>query len=147
MTPILLDANVLIALLWARHQHHDAAQRWFAGTGRRAWATCAQTELAFVRITSNPAFSPEAVRPAQAREVLEANLSHPGHRRFIDRWGVATVLEPFARHLQGHQQLADAYLLGLAQRHHGRLASFDEGLRSLSGDARLDRALELVPTD
>jgi uncharacterized protein len=36
---VLLDANVLIALLVEDHVHHDAVENWFAGiseTSRRA---------------------------------------------------------------------------------------------------------------
>lgn len=146
MSVFLLDTNVMIALLWARHEHHAAAQRWFQSSGKRAWATCAVTELAFVRILSNPAFSPEAVRPAQAAAVLQASLAHPGHRFWIDRWGAGALLQPFKDHLQGHRQVTDAYVLGLALRREGRLATFDRGVESLVPEPRLARLVERVPT-
>jgi predicted nucleic acid-binding protein len=31
----LLDVNVLVALLIAEHQHHDAAIEWFAAEGHQ----------------------------------------------------------------------------------------------------------------
>jgi toxin-antitoxin system PIN domain toxin len=146
MKGFLLDVNVLIALLWARHEHHAAAQRWFAGASRRGWATCSLTQVAFVRIVSNPAFSPEAVRPGQALSTLEANLRHPAHRMWADRWGFASLAEPFRERLQGHRQATGAYLLGLAMKHGGRLATLDQGVRALvPPGAYLPRLIEQVP--
>lgn len=56
MTAILLDTNVLLALAWPNHQHHGTAQRWFKREAPRGWATCALTQLGFVRLSSNPAY-------------------------------------------------------------------------------------------
>lgn len=146
MKGYLLDVNVLIALLWSRHEHHAAAQRWFADAAGSGWATCTLTQLAFVRILCNPAFSLEAVRPVQALAVLEANLAHPRHEEWHDRWGAVALLQPFARRLVGHQQITDAYLLALAAKHGGRLATFDRGAGILlsAGDPLADR-LEQIP--
>jgi len=47
--------------------------------------------------------------------------------------------------LQGHKQLTDGYLLALAHRRKGVLATFDRGLRTLAGD-EFSSALEIVPT-
>jgi predicted nucleic acid-binding protein len=47
--------------------------------------------------------------------------------------------------LQGYKQLTDAYLLALAHRRKGVLASFDRGLRTLAGDTFAD-AVEIVAT-
>lgn len=148
MKAFLLDVNVLIALLWARHEHHASAQRWFAGAARRGWATCSLTQVAFVRIVANPAFSKEAVRPGQALATLQASLEHASHRFWADRWGFASLVEPFANRLVGHRQVSDAYLLGLALRHGGRLATFDLGMAALlPQERRLAQLLERVPVN
>lgn len=146
MKGCLLDVNALIALLWARHEHHAAVQRWFAGASPGGWATCGLTQLGFVRIVSNPAFSADAVRPAQALAVLRDNLAHPRHEEWADRWGPTSLLEPFAGQLVGHRQVTDAYLLGLAARHEGRLATLDRGVAALapSGGPFAD-LVELIP--
>jgi toxin-antitoxin system PIN domain toxin len=142
----LLDVNVLIALLWPAHDHHDAAHDWFAARGQRSrWATCPLTQMAFVRIVSNPAFSPDALAPADALGVLERNLAHPRHEFWPDDIALVEAVGPVAPRLQGYRQIADAYLLGLALGRRGTLASFDRGLRAL---ARGEQAaeLEVVPT-
>ena len=127
----LLDVNVLIALLWPPHEAHARAQRWFAQNARQGWATCAMTQAGFVRIVSNPIFSRRAVSPRDALEVLNGSLRHPAHHFWAEDIGVTEVLAHFGRRLLGHQQVTDAYLLGLAIRKKGRLATLDASLSSL----------------
>lgn len=146
MRTALLDVNVLIALLWPAHEHFDAAHDWFATrAGRARWATCPLTQLAFVRIVSNPAFSPDALAPAEALGLLERNLVHPAHQFWPDDVSLVESVGPLGSRLQGHRQLSDVYLLGLALKHRGKLASFDGGLRGLAAGDRA-AGLELVPT-
>jgi toxin-antitoxin system PIN domain toxin len=143
---LLLDVNVLIALLWTRHEHHTAAQLWFARASKQGWATCSVTQLGFIRIVTNPAFSPEAIRAGQAGEVLRGNLEHPAHRTWVDRWGTGVLIGPFLPRIVGHRQVTDAYLLGLALHHGGRLATFDHGIeRLLPEESRFARLVERVP--
>ena len=47
--------------------------------------------------------------------------------------------------LQGHKQLTDAYLLAVAHRRKGVLATFDRDLRTLAGD-EFSNSVEVVPT-
>ena len=133
MKTALLDVNVLIALLWPAHEHFDAAHDWFgARAGGARWATCPLTELAFVRIVSNPSFSPDALAPADALTLAPAQPGSPGPRVLAGRRGLPDAVGPLVPRLQGHRQLSDAYLLGLALEHRGTLASFDGGLRALA---------------
>jgi predicted nucleic acid-binding protein len=80
----LLDINILTALLWPTHEHHDVAHRWFGGRADARWATCSLTQLGFVRIVSNPAFSPDALSPMEALALLAENLVHPAHEFWAD---------------------------------------------------------------
>jgi toxin-antitoxin system PIN domain toxin len=141
----LLDVNVLIALLWPPHEAHARAQRWFAQNARHGWATCAMTQSGFVRIVSNPIFSRRAVSPGDALEVLGSNLQHPAHHFWTEDIGVTEALAHFGRRLLGHQQITDAYLLGLAIHKKGRLATFDASLSALLPEqsAARDRVLLL----
>jgi uncharacterized protein len=127
--PFLLDANVLIALAWPAHEFHDGVGRWFALHSRAGWATCPFTEAAFVRVLSNPAFSANALTPRNAVLVLESNVDLPHHQFWPDSIPVADVLKNFER-LTGHRQITDAYLVGLAVRHRGKLATFDKGIQA-----------------
>ena len=145
MRVALLDVNVLIALVWPAHQHHEVAHRWFRSRGGGRWATCPLTELAFVRILSNPAFSPDALAPGEALALLEKNLAHPTRDFWADDVSaVEAVGRPYDR-IEGHRQLTDAYLLSMAWSHKGILASFDAGIRRIVTKEQ-GSALEIIPT-
>lgn len=145
MKQALLDVNVLTAFLWPAHEHHEAAHRWFSARGNARWATCPLTQLGFVRIVSNPAFSRDALAPADAVVLLAENLAHPRHEFWTDDLQVPAAVQGVEERLQGYRQLTDAYLLALASRHKGVLATFDGGVRALADD-RLAAAIEIVPT-
>ena len=140
MAIFLLDANVLIALAWPEHEFHEKAGRWFARHSRNGWATCPFTQSAFVRILSNPAFSADALTPANALRVLESNLDSPTHQFWPDSISVPVALKDFEERLTGHRQTTDAYLLGLAIHHRGKLATLDKGIRAWG----IEEAVELI---
>ncbi|MEP6955795.1 MAG: TA system VapC family ribonuclease toxin [Chthoniobacterales bacterium] len=133
MKPWLLDTNLLVALLWPAHEAHRAAQQWFKAQQRAGWATCPITQSGFVRIVSNPRFSRDAVSPREARARLQENLTSAQHRFLPASLPFAEAVLPFVARLQGHQQVTDAYLLGLALHHRARVATFDRGVGTLAG--------------
>ena len=145
MKTALLDINILTALLWPTHEHHEIAHRWFGGRADAPWATSSLTQLGFVRIVSNPAFSRDALSPVEALALLGENLAHPAHEFWTDSLHVPTAVKGMEARLQGYKQLTDAYLLALAHRRKGVLATFDRGLRTLAGDG-FPGSLEIVPT-
>jgi predicted nucleic acid-binding protein len=57
--------------------------------------------------------------------------SIPQHRFWTEDIEVSEAFAPLGRHLLGHQQITDAYLLGLAIHKKGRLATLDADLPSL----------------
>ena len=131
MTAHLLDVNVLVALMWPAHDGHERAQNWFARHSRTGWATCPFTQAGCVRILSNPSFSSDAVTPQEALKLLRSNLDHPSHLFWPDDLTFAEAVEPMERQLMGHQQVSDAYLLGLAIRRKARLATLDRSVPAL----------------
>jgi len=141
----LLDLNVLAALFWPAHEHNEAAHEWFRARAGARWATCPLTQLGFVRLTSNPAFSRDALSPASALALLASNLRHPLHEFWDESLQVPSAIEGIERSLQGYRQLTDAYLLALAHHRQGVLATFDRGLRDLAGEA-LREAVEVIPS-
>ena len=130
MRAFLLDADVLIALAWPRHEAHVQAGRWFARHSRSGWATCPFTEAAFVRILSNPAFAPEALTPTNGMLALQRNLDLAGHQFWPDDVPLLNAVRSIKTHLVGHRQVTDAYLLGLAIHQRGKLATVDARLAS-----------------
>lgn len=146
MKTALLDLNILTALLWPAHEHHDAAHRWFGARRSGRWATCPLTQLGFVRIVSNPAFSRDALSPGHASALLSENLARTKHEFWPDSLSVSTAVKVIENELQGYRQLTDAYLLALAHKRGGVLATFDTGIRALAGRSRAS-ALELVSSE
>lgn len=134
MKPWLLDTNLLVALLWPAHDSHSSAQEWFGRNYRAGWATCPLTQSGFVRVVSNPAFSRDAVSPLEATERLAENVASAHHRFVPASIAFAEAVTPFTSRLRGHQQVTDAYLLGLSVHHGIRLATFDRGVAVLAGN-------------
>ena len=140
----LLDANVLIALTQAAHVHHAEAHAWLAQRPRRPWATCALTQLAFLRLTSNPLVVGSQVSPAQALQALAAMAAHPQHSYWPETPEPLAMAELSSPALVGHRQMTDAYLLGLAAGKRQCLATLDRGLVAFARAVGLAGHVELV---
>jgi uncharacterized protein len=128
MTTYLADGNVLIALTVVDHVHHRPAVEWF-GRSEPALATCPITQGTLIRFLIRQGHT-----AADASAVLEALRSQEWHTFWPDD-------VPYeAAHLVGvlgHRQVTEAYLVALARHHKGRVATLDEGLAALHGDAVL----------
>ena len=140
----LLDANLLIAMTHASHIHHAEAHTWFAAHAKRRWATCALTQLAFVRLTSNPKVVGSEITPAQALQALATMAAQPQHEYWADAPEPVQMATLQSAALVGHRQVTDAYLLGLAAHKQQRLATLDRGLVSFALAAGLADHVELV---
>ncbi|MBI4304745.1 MAG: VapC toxin family PIN domain ribonuclease, partial [Chloroflexi bacterium] len=73
------------------------------------------------------------------------NLTHPSHEFWAEDLQVPAAIGGMEPGIHGYRQVTDAYLLAVASRYGGVLATFDRGLRALAGE-RLGPALEIVPT-
>ena len=123
----LLDINVLIALLDPDHVFHVRAHDWWKGRSRDGWASCPLTENGVVRIMSNPTYSRAAkFRPGELVEHLEVFVSRSDHEFWPDDLSLRHGTF-FARdRLHSSRSITDAYLLALAVKHKGTLATFDQ---------------------
>ena len=145
MKGYLLDTNLLIALLWPSHERHGLAVKWFTRHRAKGWATCPYTQAGFVRIVSNPAFSRDAVQPSEAIQILSANTAAKDHSLWPDELPLADAVAFAGLRLMGHQQVTDAYLLGLAIRRGGVLATLDQRIAALTEPKSAERrALEMI---
>ena len=121
----LLDVNVLVALFDPNHIHHDLAHDWFSEHGSEGWATCPITEAGFVRVVSNPSYGPEVPRPAVALDLLRRFCESGRHHFWPDGVSLRDASIFTIDAARGHRQLTDVYLLGLARKMGGTLATFD----------------------
>ncbi|MDA8061094.1 MAG: PIN domain-containing protein [Actinomycetota bacterium] len=125
----LLDVNVLVALAWDAHVHHEAAGAWF-DRQNGPWATCPISEVGFVRVSSNPTVLAGAISVDRARSVLRG-LRAVGEHRFLAN-DVSPTDADFPA-LLGHRQVTDALLLAVARRAGLALVTFDTQLAKLAG--------------
>jgi len=122
---VLLDANVLIALLLDDHVHHGAAESWAASQPDQI-ATCPITQGSLIRLVIR-----EGESAGTANALLSALTADSRHEFWADDIPYADVR---MTGVIGHRQVTDAYLAQLARNHHGRLATLDEGLAALHND-------------
>ena len=128
---VLLDANVLIALLVDDHVHHQAAENWFVGMAG-SFATCPITQGSLMRLLIR-----EGQPAAAARAILNGTAADPRHEFWADDISYTDVP---SQGIISHRQVTDAYLAQLARARGTRLATFDQGLAQLHHDVA-----ELVP--
>ena len=124
---LLLDVNALLALAWPNHQFHRTV---VARLDRRPvpyWATCALTQLGFVRLSSNPAIVEVRRTPSQALGVL-AKLVADRRHRYLEPLPALLDVETHFQRLLGHQQVTDAYLVAIAATNDAVLLTLDRRL-------------------
>lgn len=123
MNRLLLDVNVLIALIDPAHERHDASHQWFFGDPDRPWATCPTTENGVIRIVSNPRYpNPQPVWVVM--ESLESLIRQADHERMVE--DVTLLSDDVDRNaLLSSGQVTDSYLALLAYVHKSALATFD----------------------
>lgn len=126
---VLLDSNVLIAMVVADHTHHDVAEDWFTRLAE-PFVTCPITQGALMRLVLRHGGTAD-----QARRVLLGVTGRTGHEFWPDDLGYGAAA---LNGVIGHRQVTDAYLAALARHRGARLATLDQGLAVLHPDvARL----------
>lgn len=127
MTRALLDVNVLLALLDSDHVDHHRARAWLQRDIDAGWASCPITQNGVVRIMSQPRY-PSPVAPSAVTTRLERACATAHHEFWPCDVSLADPTLVDRSRLHGPRQITDAYLLGLAVRHGGRLATFDRSV-------------------
>jgi hypothetical protein len=93
-----------------------------------ALATCPITAFGCIRVLSNPAYLTVEATPAEVTGRLRTLCSTTDHRFYEDSVSPLDVSLFRPTMIGGHRKITDAYLLGLAVRNHGRLATFDRSI-------------------
>jgi toxin-antitoxin system PIN domain toxin len=140
----LLDVNVLVALFDPAHLNHDEAHDWFGAGHHQGWATCPLTQNGCIRVLSSPAYPTVEALPTEVASRLERLCRGRDHTFWPDS---ISLLDPSLFRLNliaGAQQITDAYLLGLAVRHQGRLVTFDKRIPQRAVVGAAPRHLEIL---
>jgi predicted nucleic acid-binding protein len=123
----LLDVNTLLALGYAGHTHHARVEQWLHllqtdDVTEIKLATCAITELGFVRIASGKAGMSGDLDTAKAElHQLKALKTFV----FLDD---ALGVDRLPDWVRKSAQTTDGHLLELAAAHRARLATLDTGI-------------------
>lgn len=125
---LLLDVNVLVALVDPKHVHHDLAHAWFERTGAADFATCPLTENGLLRVVGHPRYPHGAGSPAMVAPLLAGIRALPGHHFWPDIISLVDSEFVDPTRLTSSGQLTDVYLLALAVANSGSLATFDRRL-------------------
>jgi predicted nucleic acid-binding protein len=98
-------------------------------------------------VSSNPQIIRDAVAPREALALLQEITAVAHHQFWPDDLSITDDAVPTAL-MMGHRQVSDAYLLGLAIRHNGRLVTLDRSIESLllPNSAQL-QFLDILPPD
>uniref|UniRef100_E6QKC3 PIN domain-containing protein n=1 Tax=mine drainage metagenome TaxID=410659 RepID=E6QKC3_9ZZZZ len=124
----LLDVNVVIALIDPVHNFHDAAHEWLSSIGHAAWATCPVTENGVLRIVGHPRYRNSPRNLGAIFQAVSDLCALPGHVFWPDDISILDEKWINAGNLLTSSQVTDSYLLALAIRNGGRLATFDRRL-------------------
>lgn len=125
----LLDANILIALATPEHSLNGRAAAWFR-KGHR-FATCPITQGALFRFHLRAGVEATA---ESAKLLLESISSLPRHEFWPDD---VSYLDIPNTGIAGHRQVTDAYLVLLARKHGGSLATMDGALAAVHAGTTL----------
>ena len=132
----LVDVNVLVALMHARHVHSAAAVRWLAGLeDSGAVAICRVSQMGVLRILTNPSAMKDEVKSASEfwagwdRLIVDERFALVGEPAGLqDAWRTLTAGLP-----KGKPAETDCYLAAFAIAGGHSLVSFDRGLRRFEG--------------
>jgi predicted nucleic acid-binding protein len=118
----LLDVNALVALGFSRHEFHDRVAAWLNAEQFPPLATCAITELGFVRVLAQaPAYGFTVV---QARSLLlRLKKSKIVTLTFLADDHDISYLPPWVK---TPKQTTDGHLLELAKANLAVLATLDD---------------------
>lgn len=139
----LFDVNVLIALFDPDHVHHDRAHGWWKVHRQDGWATCPLTQNGFVRVISQAAY-PQPVTTSRAIELLATAIEDGRHAFWPDDLSLLDAKRFDRDKILGPKQLTDIYLLGLATKQRGRLATFDGAIRFAAVTGASERNLVVI---
>jgi predicted nucleic acid-binding protein len=138
----LPEVNVLFALSSSQHIGFRPATKWLQDLAGSRFFLCPVTEAGLVRLVASPHVGGQSL--IRAMEFLRSvrALDNCAHVPVMDSW--LDLIEPFISRLQGHNQVTDAMLLGLAIQNDLVLVTLDRGFEMMAGEQFKANVLTLV---
>jgi toxin-antitoxin system PIN domain toxin len=125
----LPDVNVWLAASWARHSGHDAARTWMESE-EEDLAFCRVSQMAFLRLLTNPAVTREdALSRRRAWEVFDSLMADPRVQYLSEPHGLEALWVAFSkRDDRSHLVWTDDYLAAFAHAADAEFITFDRAL-------------------
>lgn len=117
----LLDVNALMGLGFQGHAFHGAVEAWVHSLGRADLATCAITELGFVRVLAQIPDYEISVETAREMLISLKASSRVSFTFIADDLGI----DRLPSWVKQAKQTTDGHLASLAKSHGGVLATLD----------------------
>jgi predicted nucleic acid-binding protein len=117
----LLDVNALMGLGFSKHVFHNRVESWLGSMDRIDLATCAITELGFVRILAQLPDHEITVESAQEMLALLKTTSRASFTFLVDDVGI----DQLPKWVKNPKQTTDGHLVALAKAHGAMLATLD----------------------
>jgi len=131
----LADANVWLALAFSDHVHHGDAQKWFDAQADGGCAFCRVTQMALLRLLTNPKIMGRFVQSQESAWKAFDRLMNDPRGSYLEE---PPSLEVEFRLLTqcaspAHVLWTDAYLAAFASKSQSQLVTFDRGFRRFTG--------------
>jgi uncharacterized protein len=122
----LLDVSALLALGIQEHEFHERTAIWLkkAATGGAAFATCAITELGFLRVLLQTSSGFTVAQGQKLLALMKSSRQFPFHF-LADNLDVGQL----PRWVKWPKQVTDGHLVALARAHDAVLATLDQKIR------------------
>jgi predicted nucleic acid-binding protein len=117
----LLDVNALMGLGFSKHAFHDRIENWLESMDQADLATCAITELGFVRILAQLPDHEITMESAQEMLALLKVTSRLSFTFLVDHMGV----DQLPKWVKKPGQTTDGHLIALAKAHGATFATLD----------------------
>lgn len=114
----LVDVNFLLACAWRSHADHAKASAWLEK--QESFATCALSQLGFLRVSMTPGYRAGFTDALAALDDITARRG----ARFLADDLPAKALPP----VTSHADTTDAHLVALAKAHGLKLSTLDKAL-------------------
>ncbi len=130
------DANVWLALFWARHSHSEKARLWFEQASQEQFFFCRFTQITVLRLlTTEKVMGKDTRNMAEAWELWDKAWADTRIAFLPEPPGIEKQFRAYSRLASWSAKVwADAYLLAFASAAGLKLVSFDRALKSRNSD-------------
>jgi len=135
MKSYLVDVNVWVALAYNLHVHHTAARNWFERLGPKQALFCRPTQLAFLRLLTNPrVMGRDVVSQRQAWRIFDRIMSDARVAFLAEPAGVEAAFRGLTQSpLPATHSWSDAYLAAVAVTGRLAVATLDQAFAGANG--------------